>query len=315
MERESRARERAGMRVTYLSLWVNLGLGLVKIWVGWFGSSRALIADGLHSLTDLSTDFATVFALRMAETPRDDNHPYGHHKFSNLVQLLIGVAILGFCFLLIMTSVHELRRGVVLQPSLVAFFAALGCLVVKEWLFRKARGVAREHNSGLLLANAWHHRTDSFSSAVVALAILAAWLGGPAWAFLDSVAGILLGGYLSIEGFKLIRQALFDLLDTAPHREIVDDLREHILPTPGVRAYHAFRARRVGDMYEVDVHIQVDSSFTVETGHRVAKAVKENILHGHPEVIDVLVHVEPALANYLKEVGFHDREPDLRERP
>lgn len=297
-----------GIQVTWLSVGVNLLLGIVKVGVGLWGQSRALVADGLHSLTDLATDAAVIFGFKYSRLPSDDTHLYGHHKIATFVSGGIGLAILGFCALILSSSIRSLGEGRAVAPSVVALVVALGSLAVKEWLFFRTRRVARKIRSRMLLVNAWHHRTDSISSVVAAVGIGGAVVGGDRLAFLDPLAAVLLGGYLALEGGKLCKRALDDLMDAAPERAVIDDLREHILPTPGVKAYHAFRARRTGDWIEVDLHLLVDPGMTVEEGHRVARRVKENIIDTHPEVISVLVHVEPFVPEQDTRKGIADRK-------
>lgn len=297
-----------GIQVTWLSVGVNLFMGVVKVGVGLWGQSRALVADGLHSLTDLATDAAVIFGFKYARLPSDETHLYGHHKIATLVSGGIGLAILGFCGLILYSSIRSLGEGRAVVPSVAALVVALASLAVKEWLFHRTRRIAREIRSRMLLTNAWHHRTDSISSVVAAIGIGGAVVGGDRFAFLDSLAAVLLGGYLALEGGKLCKRALDDLMDAAPERPIIDDLREHILPTPGVRAYHAFRARRTGDWIEVDLHLLVDPEMTVEEGHRVARRVKENIIATHPEVVSVLVHVEPFVPEQDTRKGIADRK-------
>jgi cation diffusion facilitator family transporter len=164
--------------------------------------------------------------------------------------------------------------------------------------------VAKRLHSDLLMANAWHHRMDSISSVGVAVALLGVWLGGADWAFLDGAVTLVLGCYLVFEAAKIFLRACSDLLDAAPEREVIEDLREHILPTPGALAYHDFRVRRVGDVYEIDLHLQVDPRITVEKGHRIAREVKLRLREQHPEVSKVLVHVEPANAEHLLKRGI-----------
>jgi cation diffusion facilitator family transporter len=295
-----------GTSISWLSLGINLVLGSLKCAVGLVAQSQALIADGFHSLVDMSTDLAALFGLRMAAKPQDGNHPYGHHKFASLSTLFIAVILLAFCLGLAITAVRELIAGVNTVPGPLALVVALLSLIVKEWLFWATRRVARREKSRLVMINAWHHRTDSLSSLLVCVALVAVTLGGPSWAVLDKGLALLLAGWLGFEGLKMFFQACNDLLDAAPEAALINDLREHILPTPGVVAYHQFRARRVGDMIEVDLHLQVKSTLTVEEGHAIAKQVKANILARHPEVIDVLIHLEPADPEHLREEGISD---------
>lgn len=296
-----------GMRVTWIGLWVNLLLGIIKTLAGWSLGSKALIADGMHSLLDLLSDIAVLFGLSMARRPEDENHHFGHHKFVSLAKFFIGGILVVFSISLVVSSVLDFRSGAGVAPIAgSAACVAVVSILVKEALFWWTRGVAKRLHSDLLMANAWHHRMDSISSVGVAVALVGVWLGGEEWAFLDGAVTLVLGCYLVFEAAKIFLRACSDLLDTAPEREVIEDLREHILPTPGALAYHAFRVRRVGDVYEIDLHLQVDPRITVEEGHQVAREVKLRLREQHPEVSKVLVHVEPANADHLLKRGISD---------
>lgn len=300
--------ERAGYRVTFVGLGVNLLLGIGKSVGGLLFGSSALVADGLHSLADLASDLAVLFGSAVAELPEDENHPYGHHKMASFSQLFIGALLLGFSAWLVVAAFSSLRAGSDAVPGPAAAGVALVSLLAKEGLFQWTRSVARRIRSDLLMANAWHHRSDGFSSLAVCVALVAIAVGGPAWAFLDPLLSVVLGAWLVREGYRVSRRAVDDLLDAAPGREIIEDLREHVLPIEGARAYHDFRARRIGDFYEVDLHLQVDPGLTVEEGHAIAGEVKREILRTHPEVIRALVHLEPATGKHLRERGISDAE-------
>ncbi|MGB0258423.1 MAG: cation diffusion facilitator family transporter [Coraliomargarita sp.] len=295
-----------GLRITWIGFAVNLVLGLVKTIAGVVLSSKALIADGMHSLLDLLSDVAVLFGLFMARRPEDENHLYGHHKFASLSKFFIGGGLIVFAGVLVLSAIWDFRVGPPVPDAGAAALFALLSLGIKEVLFWCTRGVAKRIKSDLLLANAWHHRTDSFSSLGVAVALIGVWLGGESWAFLDDAVTLVLGGYLVFEAAKIFISATGELLDAAPRREIIEDLREHILPTPGALAYHDFRVRRVGDVYEVDLHLQVDPELTVEQGHAIAKEVKQRLLAQHPEVWKVLVHIEPADEEHLQQKGISD---------
>lgn len=295
-------------RVTAVGLALNLFLGVGKSAAGFLTGSGALIADGLHSLSDLASDLAVFFGLAAAGLPEDANHPYGHHKFSSLARLVVGVLLLGLSVWLAVSAFSHLLAADARVPSPIAAVVAFLSLLAKEALFRWTRAVARRRRSDLLMANAWHHRSDAFSSLAVCVALVAIALGGPAWAVLDPAITLVLGAWLIREGFRIARGAADDLLDAAPGREMIEDLREHILPIEGARAYHDFRARKVGDFFELDLHLQVDPDLTVEEGHEIAKEVKREILRTHPEVIRALVHLEPATGEHLKRKGVSGAE-------
>lgn len=294
-----------GMRITWIGLWVNLLLGLIKTLAGWSLGSKALIADGMHSLLDLLSDIAVLLGLSMARRPEDENHHFGHHKFVSFAKFFIGGILIVFSISLVVSSLLDFRSGVGVAPVAgSAACVAIVSILVKEAMFWWTRAVAKRLHSDLLMANAWHHRMDSISSVGVAVALIGVWLGGADWAFLDGAVTLVLGCYLVFEAAKIFLRACSDLLDAAPEREVIEDLREHILPTPGALAYHDFRVRRVGDVYEIDLHLQVDPRITVDKGHRIAREVKLRLREQHPEVSKVLVHVEPANAEHLLKRGI-----------
>lgn len=289
-------RAREGMAVTVGSIAVNLVLIVAKCGAGWLSNSHALIADGIHSIVDTGSDIAACVGLKMSAKPGDERHPYGHHRFVTLITLGISGSVLLFCFGLGRHSVARLLQGedaTPVQAGWVALAVAASALVVKESFYQYAIRQARRLKSGLLMANAMDHRTDAIASLLALITLLAVRYGGPAWAAADSVAGLLLAGWLGLEAFKLCHRSIVDLTDTAPAAGVMKDLSEHILPVAGVRGFHAFRARRVGDMIDVDFHLQVSGDISVEAGHEIATKVKGELLSRHPEVIDALIHVEP----------------------
>jgi cation diffusion facilitator family transporter len=293
-----------GIRITWIGLVLNLLLGTLKCLAGWWLGSKALLADGAHSMLDLLTDIVVLLGLYIAQKPEDANHHYGHHKFASFAKFGVGGLLLIFSFSLVIAALLDFKTGEDSIKAGAAVAFALFGLVVKEALFWWTRAVAKRLRSDLILANALHHRMDSLSSLGVAAALAGVWLGGPAWAFLDDAVTLVLGSYLAFESFKVLLQAVNDLVDAAPGREIVEDFREHILPTPGVVAYHDFRVRRIGDVFEVDLHLQVDPVLTVKRGHDIAATVKESLRKKHPEISKVLVHVEPALEEHLLNRGI-----------
>jgi len=296
--------QKLGKNITWLSVIINIFLSIFKCALGIFSHSQALIGDGLHSLSDLITDITALISFKISYKPEDENHHYGHYKFSSLGALFIAAILLIFCIILVITSIKSLFTGGGELPEWPALAAALISIILKEWLYWKTKHIAHKLKSRVLMANAWHHRADSFSSVFVLLAIAFAMIGGEHWLFLDKVVGLFLGAYLGFQSIKILYQASEDLLDKAPEKEMINDIREHILPTPGAIGYHQFRARRIGDLFEVDLHLQVDPNISVEEGHIIASKVKENILKQHSEVLDVLVHIEPANPLHLKEKGI-----------
>lgn len=298
-----------GLRTTWLSLVLNVALAAAKFAAGLLSGSAALVADGIHSLVDLVSDIAAILGLRYADLPKDDDHPYGHHRFNTLAALVIATLVLSFCAGLAWHSFANLALGRAEDvPGVAAAWVAGAALVIKEAFYRHARRQALRLNSRLLLANAADHRADAVASLLALVAVVSAQLD-PALAALDQVVGLVMAGWLGAEGVRLLRGAVADLLDTAPAEAVLRDLSEHILAVPGVRGFHAFRARRLGDRFEVDFHLQVDPACSVREGHALAGRVKADILATHPEVLSVLVHVEPDEDANLRSRGHSGRIP------
>ena len=297
--------QREGTWTTGLSLVVNVVLAGAKLSVGVLASSQALIADGIHSLVDIASDIAAIVGLRFSHLPKDDDHPYGHHRFSTLATMLISSLVLIFCVGLAWQSLAALVSGVdVVQPGLAAAWVAGAALIIKEGFYQYARRQAERLGSRLLMANATDHRADAIASLLALVAVVVANVN-PEWKALDKVVGLVLAGWLGSEGIKLFKGSCEDLLDTAPAAHVLRDLSEHILAAPGAKGFHAFRARRLGDRFEVDFHLQVAEGATVAEGHAIAGRIKSDILKSHPEVISVLVHVEPDAPEHRKQDGHH----------
>jgi cation diffusion facilitator family transporter len=292
-----------GLRTTWSSLGVNILLAAGKFAVGLTANSAALIADGVHSLVDLVSDIAAILGLKYADLPKDDDHPYGHHRINTFATLIISCLVLGFCIGLAWHSLGSLVRGEASQvPGIAAAWVAGVALLIKEGFYRYARRQAERLNSRLLLANAADHRADAIASLMALVAVVTANLN-PALAVLDQVVGLVMAGWLGAEGVRLLKGTVDDLLDRAPAEAVLKDLSEHILAVSGVRGFHAFRARRLGDRLEVDFHLQVDATCTVADGHAIAGRVKAEIRATHPEVVSILVHVEPNEPQHLKSEG------------
>lgn len=296
------------LKITWWGFFINLALGILKFSVGVWGHSKALVGDALHTFLDLSSDMMTLFGLKMAAKPEDSGHLYGHHKFASLSELLISLLLILFSLGLTYTSIKAFFVPYSLTPHISTLFIAVVSFVGKEVLYWWTSFIAKKVRSRLLVANALHHRTDAFSSLVVLAALFVMIFGGASWVFLDKVIGLFLAFYIAYHGIKLFKEAAQILLDSAPGKAIINDLREHILPTPGAIAYHNFRVRRLGDFLEIDLHLQVEPQLTVDQGHKIAAEVKKNILKTHAEVLDVLIHIEPANYNHIKERGIHDKE-------
>lgn len=295
METEAtrRAREvRDVSRVTYGGMAVNALVALVKGGIGVWSHSQALVADAVHSVSDLATDFAVVFGVRFWTAPADEDHPYGHGKVQSLVTLFIGAALLVVAFGLVMDAAAALRSPLRETPGAAALAAALVSVVAKEVLYRWTRCVADRVGSPALAANAWHHRSDALSSVPVAVAVAVAWLWPSLW-WVDSAGAIVVSGCIVRVAWQIARPALSELMD-AGVREKAELVTAIANAVPGVCAVHKVRVRRSGGTFQADLHVKVRPTLTVAEGHALGHQVKRAVLEAGIGVTDALIHLEPS---------------------
>lgn len=285
---------RAERRVTALSIVVNTALGLGKAGVGLVGHSTALIADGLHSLSDLASDLAVLWGIRAARRPADDDHHYGHQRYEALITLFVGFLLVVAALYVGIHSLVTIAERHAGPQNWSPFWVAVASIALKEALFWVTRAVGRRTGSQAIVANAWHHRSDSFSSIAAAVGIAGTLLGGPRWQFLDHITGLVLAAFLVYIGVRIARDAARELSDRSPDPEQQRRMAETIGSIPGVAGFHAFRARRTGGLVEVDIHVLVDPNISVRAGHAVATEVERRLRTGFADVSTVVVHVEPA---------------------
>ena len=283
-------RGREAQRSTWISVAVNLALTLAQVVVGLFAASQALVADGIHSLSDLLSDFVVLLAIQYSRKAPDADHPYGHQRYENAASLVVGALLLAVAVgMLWSAGVKLLAPASIPQVDRVALWVALFTLAAKEGLFRYLLAVARRLRSSLLEANAWHSRSDAASSLVVALGIGGNLLG---YGLLDPIAALLVGLMVLRMGWEFLWGALNDLTDHAASEPERQAIRSEILATPGVLGVHDLRTRKTGDMLLVDVHLEIDGDLSVRQGHEIAEAVQARVLERHP-VLNILTHVDP----------------------
>ncbi|WP_050477324.1 cation diffusion facilitator family transporter [Herbaspirillum rhizosphaerae] len=282
-------RYQAGRKSTLVSIVVNLVLTTLQILVGLFSGSQALVADGVHSLSDLVADFVVLFAAWQSRTPADADHQYGHQRFETAASLALGGTLLAVGLGMLVSAFFKLYALNAQVVHMTALWVALATLVSKEILFRYMLGIAERVRSSMLVANAWHARSDAVSSLVVALGIAGNLLGFP---LLDPIAALIVGLMIVRTGAVFFWQALNDLMDKAVSEEESEAIRETLLATPGVFGVHDLRTRKMGDMTIVDVHLELDGNQTVTEGHAIATSARQRVMEQH-HVLDVMTHVDP----------------------
>ena len=283
-------RGQAAQRSTWVSVAVNLVLTTLQMVVGVWAGSQALIADGVHSMSDLASDFVVLLALRHSKKEADADHPYGHQRYENAASLVLGALLLVVGLGMVWAAVGKLRDPASIGAvSSVALWVALATLLAKEALFRYMLAVAQRVRSSLLVANAWHARSDAASSLVVALGIGGNLLG---FGLLDPLAATLVGFMVGKMGWGFLWNALHDLTDRAASEEETQAIHEELLRVPGIRGIHDLRTRKTGDMLLVDVHLEVDGALSVAQGHAIALEARKQVMDKH-RVLGVMTHVDP----------------------
>jgi cation diffusion facilitator family transporter len=275
---------------TYTSIALNLVLMAVQIVVGLFAHSQALIADGVHSLADLVSDFVVLFATRHSGAAPDDDHNYGHSRYETVASLFLGVLLIAVGAGMVWRSAVGITHlQDIPRVHVGALIVAVLVLISKESLFRYMLRAAQRVRSAMLIANAWHARSDAASSLVVAIGIMGSMAG---WGLLDPIAAAIVGFMVARMGWTFGWDALQDLSDRAlDHAETVE-LRTLLTSTPGVRDVHGLRTRKMGDLAIVDAHILVDPLISVSEGHYIAESARARVMTS-ARVVDALIHVDP----------------------
>ncbi|MBC3926967.1 cation transporter [Undibacterium sp. CY21W] len=283
-------RNAAAARSTWTSVVVNLALTALQISVGIFGKSQALIADGIHSLSDLVADFVVLFASHHSKKDADEDHPYGHQRFETAASLILGMLLLAVGIGMLWSAFRKLESPEsVPQVHSIALWVAGSALISKELLFRYMLKIAQKVKSSMLVANAWHARSDAASSLVVALGIIGNLAGYP---ILDPIAALIVGFMVAKMGWEFSWEALHDLMDRAADDQEVQAIRQTLLETPGVIDVHDVHTRKMGDMIVVDAHIEVDATITVEAGHDIAVEARQRVMMRH-RVLNLMTHIDP----------------------
>lgn len=283
-------RATAASRSTWVSVAVNIALAILQVGVGVFAKSQGLIADGIHSLSDLMGDFVVLVAGHHSKKDADEDHQYGHQRFETAASLALGGLLLAVGVGMLWSAFVKLQSPEsVPQVHAVALWVAGAALVAKETLFRYMMAIAKRVKSSMLVANAWHARSDAASSLVVGIGIAGNLAGYP---ILDPIAALIVGFMIGKMGWSFGWDALHDLMDRAVDEREVEAIRQTLVDTPGVMGVHDIRTRKMGDMIVVDVHLEVDALLTVEAGHTIAVAARQRVLQRH-RVLNLMTHVDP----------------------
>ncbi len=283
-------RAAAASRSTWVSVGVNVALSTAQIILGIFSKSQGLIADGIHSLSDLVADFIVLLANRHSQKEADAGHHYGHYRYETAASFALGILLLLVGGGMLWAAISKLEQpGAIPQVHGIALWVVGGALVAKEILFRYMLAVAKRVKSSMLVANAWHARSDAASSLVVGIGIVGNLLGYP---ILDPVAAAIVGFMVARMGWNFGWDALHDLMDRAADEDETAAIRRTLLDTPGVQGVHDLRTRKMGDMILADAHLEIDAALTVDEGHKIAVEARHRVMQRH-RVLNLMTHVDP----------------------
>jgi cation diffusion facilitator family transporter len=279
----------AARKSTWVSIFINLVLTVLQVLGGFFGKSQSLMADGMHSLADLLSDVLVLFANRHGNKHADADHPYGHARIETAATLILGASLAALGIVLLVAAGTRLQHPEQMQAvNPLALWVAIVALAAKEGMFRYMLAVAQRVRSQMLVANAWHARSDAASSLVVIVGIVGNLLG---YTFLDLVAAAVVGVMIAYMGIQFARDAMLELVDTGLDEKEVRAIRNTLKAVPGVIGLHELRTRRMADNALVDAHIIVDPKISVSEGHYIAEAARIAVLKRH-QVMDVMVHID-----------------------
>lgn len=289
-ELDAAQRYRESRCVAMVGMAVNVILSTAQIAIGWLGHSQALVADGVHTLSDLISDGLVLFAAKHGARDADEDHPYGHARIETAATVLLSAVLVAVGIGIAITAGLRLVNGASVAPSALTLLVALATLVAKEGLYRYTLRVARRIRSNLLHASAWHHRSDALSSVIVAAGIGASIAG---FRYLDAIAAVGVALMIANMGIGLGWRALRELIDTGLESAELARIRDAILSVCGVKTLHLLRTRRTGGRVLIDVHILVERTVSVSEGHHVGEAVRAKLMAEIDDVLDVMVHIDP----------------------
>lgn len=290
-------REKKAARVTWVGFFTNLILSAAKIVAGVVGRSSAMVADGIHSLSDFVTDFIVIIFIKISSKNEDSDHPYGHGKFETFATMLISFALFIVAIGIFYSGsvkIYEVLNGRTIErPTYLALVMAAVSIVVKEGLYWYTIIIGRKIDSPAVIANGWHHRSDAFSSIGTLIGISGAMFLGERWRILDPITSVIVGIFIIGVAYKLARPSIQELLEMSLPQEIEQKIEQKIQATPGVITFHHLRTRKNGNAFIIDMHIKVDARSSIVEAHDIATHVENNLKAAFGKHTQVNVHIEP----------------------
>lgn len=293
---ESNEDVKEGRKVTLVGMWSNVALSILKILAGVFGRSSAMIADGIHSISDLLSDAVVYVVIGASRKKEDDDHSYGHGKIETLASLAISLLLAGVAVGIFIDGldrvIDSVNGTVIPRPGFLALIMGVVSIGVKEWLFHYTRRAGIRISSEAMIANAWHHRSDAFSSFATLAGVAGAMFLGEKWRILDPLAAMVVSVLIMVMAWKLSSGAVRELLEESLPSDITGKMKDIISSTPGVKSFHHFRSRKNGSLMIVDVHVKADPDISLASAHDIASNVEHRLKAAFGRVL-ANVHMEP----------------------
>ena len=290
-------REKEIVRITLWGSVVNVTLTALKFAAGILGCSAAMIADAVHSLSDLLTDFVVLLFVRISSRPADSDHPYGHGKYETLATVIVAVALLAVGGVLAAEGVQKILSAIhgeeLVMPGRIALWAALISIAAKEIIYLLTIRVSRRVQSSVLEANAWHHRTDALSSVATSIGIGGALLFGGKWAILDPIAAVLVSIFILVAAARLLHEAMQDLLEKRLPEEVENEIRAMVAADSEMSEMHKLRTRRVGNVYSIEMHLRMDGNMPLAEAHRHSAMLEQRLRERFGQQTMITIHMEP----------------------
>ena len=284
---------REGRRITWVGAGANAVLIVVKFVAGVLGNSQALIADAVHSVSDFFTDAVVLLGLRYGRRPPDEDHHFGHARIETMASAVVGLSLIAVAFYLGYRSAMNVYLHAENHPTWIALAGAAASIVVKEALYQYTVIVGKRIRSQAVIANAWHHRSDAFSSVAVLIGVGGA-LIKPGWHILDAYAALLVSFFIAKVGADVLWGALREMADTAPRQEVLDKIGECVMAVSGILEMHDLKVRSVGGSYYIQVHIVVDRNMSVEQSHHILNEARQCLHREMKNIGEIIVHVDPS---------------------
>ncbi len=295
---EVNERKKLIYRATLTGSLVNFILVIVKIITGIFGRSSAMLADGIHSLSDFITDLVVLIFVKLSSKPSDGDHQYGHGKYETLATAFVGVSIFIVGIGILIDAIEKIigffKGDILAQPSYIALIVAFLSIIVKEILYQYTMRIGKKTDSSLVLANAWHHRSDAFSSIGTLVGISGAYLLGSFWTILDPIAAVVVSFFIFKVAIELLLPSINDLLEIALPEDIQEDIIKLIASVKDVEDPHSLRTRRIGNDFAIEVHIRLNPNMTVQKSHDISSEIERLLCDQYGHNTHVAIHIEPS---------------------